>query len=315
MPSLATILIDGNGNGPRDWSSQDFSDVDEGISSADAAHIISLAGTDSNDTSFTIGSFPTDLGHVDSLSFDIRYRQSGRVDDTLGLSVRIMSGSTILAAEDILGDFQTVSSDIQTTTFINSGTVAFTYVNAAPLPDLWESAELEIRQIYTTSGGDDGAEIHVDTVDITGEYTQETTSGYAYTFGNTGVSSTDTTDGYAYTFGNLGTTLTDSTEGYAYTFALISLVVVQAIENEQSRTIRINSIIQPVDQVIENEQALGITPEGEVRVSQTVLEVGIIPNPEVRVSQYFIEVVIGEGPWVVGSVGMREGFLGGRWVG
>lgn len=171
MADMGTILVDGDGTSPRAWDSQSYADIDEGISSADGSYAYHAPLKDlSDDTSFTLAAVPSDLSNVDTLSYNLRYAQSGRSDDDLYLGVRIVNGATILAAADAGGSFEEVGP-ITNTSFSNSGATGFTYVNTGAAKSLWDDAIVELRARNVGTKAGDNAQIRCDTVEFTGTYT------------------------------------------------------------------------------------------------------------------------------------------------
>lgn len=175
MTSTGNILIDGDGSSPRAWASQNYSTIDEavGTSGEDSDYVAATDDTNNNDTSFTLGAVPGDFGTMNSLQYNIRYRQQGRDasrPDIYGLDIRVVSGATILAAADLAGTFQTVAADITSTSFASSGLVSFTYVNAGAGASIWNAAVVEFRQTYTKNSGGDIGHVEVSSFHLLGDY-------------------------------------------------------------------------------------------------------------------------------------------------
>lgn len=181
MPALPSpILINGNGVGPRQWTTQGFTAVDEGISAADGQIIRGASpggsenrGTDL-DTSFTLTDMPSDFGTMADLSWQVRYQADNATgDDTLTLGIRIVNGALILAAADSGGTFQTVRTGLNSTwptTQTNSPVTAFTYVNTTASRATWNGAEVELRSTHSQDMGPDDNTCIVDTLQFTGNY-------------------------------------------------------------------------------------------------------------------------------------------------
>ena len=179
MADLGTILVNADStNGPREWASQSYLNIDEGISAADGAAIGDNANPSGGDfltTSFLL-EFPTDLQDVDTLSFNIRYRVTGAQTNDRDLLIRIVddtSAGYTLAGATVTGNYQSIETAISNTTFANSGSTAFTYVrtDTTTRPNAWQTARLEIRLNITRNKGGDTNGIEVDTVELTGTYT------------------------------------------------------------------------------------------------------------------------------------------------
>lgn len=113
-----------------------------------------------------------------TLSWAVEYRQSARVDDTLGLDIRVMSGATVLAAADAAGTYAAVSSAITSATDVTTGPTAFAFVNTSASAATWAAGQVDLRQRYTVSMAADAASVQVDFVQLTGTYTATTTQGF-----------------------------------------------------------------------------------------------------------------------------------------
>lgn len=114
---------------------------------------------------------PFDFETMDSgLQITVEYRQAGRSDDQLGLSVRIVNGGTILAASDAGGTFQTVNGNVLNTADTTT-TPTFGFVNTTASKAVWDGAVVELNQNYSQNMGPDNARIEVDTILLVGTYT------------------------------------------------------------------------------------------------------------------------------------------------
>ena len=179
MTALSTILVNGNGTGPRNWNTQASTDIDDGIAGADGNEIVAASGTQNRntslDTSFLTAVLESDIGNVDTLSYDVRYRANNSTgDDTVTFGVRIMSGATVLAAFDSGGAFQTVLQALNSawhTTLQNKGVTAFTFVNTTATQAQWDAAEIEFRSTHAANMSPDDNWVIVDDVELTGTYT------------------------------------------------------------------------------------------------------------------------------------------------
>jgi len=172
MADIGTLLIDGAGT-TQVWLTNDYTDIDEGITGADGAYIAALNRVQGTyDSMYTFGNTPADTSNVDTLFYNIRWRtNSTRSDDLNELSLRIVNGATVLAATDGAGNFQVAVTNGSSTSFANTGAVEFSYVNTGASKSTWDGAEVEIRADYTKTSGWDDAEFWVDTLEFTGTYT------------------------------------------------------------------------------------------------------------------------------------------------
>lgn len=123
-------------------------------------------------TSFALDDVDTDFLSMDTASWTIEYRQQNRADDTVGLSLRVMSGAIVLAADDSGGTFVTVNSNVTNTTDTTDGPTSFAYVNTGATETDWNNATVEIQQTYSKTKGNDGVRIDVDMFELTGTYSQ-----------------------------------------------------------------------------------------------------------------------------------------------
>jgi len=113
-----------------------------------------------------------DFVTMDTLSIDVEYSLTGPGDDDVQqLLVRIMNGTTVLAAADSGGTFKELVANVTNTTDTNTGAIAFDYVNTTASKTTWDGASVEIEQIYTKNKGNDNVAIRVDHVIISGTYT------------------------------------------------------------------------------------------------------------------------------------------------
>jgi hypothetical protein len=173
MPTLNILRANGDGTGLRQWTTQSFLSVDEGIAAADGLVITNNqnpSGTVSYVTTFQLNDVNGDFKNILNLSWQIRYRVIGAQTNTRNISVRIVSGGVILAALNSIGDFQDIAGRITNTSFVNSPITAFGYINTIADKSLWDNAEAEIRLTVTRSMGGDTNGIAVDTFEFTGQY-------------------------------------------------------------------------------------------------------------------------------------------------
>ncbi len=167
-----------------------FALVDEVVASANDADYIrgpsgaaATGGTQVYDAGIT--NMPTDFVDMTSLSYNIRYRQFSRVDDTLGLTLLVESsgGTAYTNTVTIAG--------ITTTAFTSSGVTAFTLTSAglAATKADWDAAVLVVGQTYTASMGNDNAYVAISAIEITGVYDAASTVTRTATGSGTGSSS------------------------------------------------------------------------------------------------------------------------------
>jgi hypothetical protein len=109
---------------------------------------------------------------MDSLTYNVEYSLVNAFgDDTNDLSIRIMSGASVLAALDAGGTAEVVALNITSSTDTNSGVVSFTYVNTTATTAQWNAATVELTQTNGQTKGGDGNAIRVDHVIFDGVYT------------------------------------------------------------------------------------------------------------------------------------------------
>jgi len=165
-----------------------------------------------------------DLASMDTLTFDVEYSLTAAGDDDIQeLLIRIMNGTTVLAAADSGGTFQQISANVTNTTDTNSGATSFTYVNTGASKTDWNGASVELQQIYTKNKGNDGVAIRVDHVIFDGTYTQATSStldAVTQTYTLTGIAAD-----FAFNYGVTAQTQTYALTGQAATFQRAEVMV------------------------------------------------------------------------------------------
>jgi hypothetical protein len=128
---------------------------------------------------------PTDFVTMRSgLKIQLRYGWNA-YDATLStwpsLNVRIVSGTTILAASDTGTGFQNVAALITTTTPTNTTDVNFGFVNTTADKTAWDSAVVEILIERARNKGGNTNEQRVFALSVTGEYNAlDTTTRYFF---------------------------------------------------------------------------------------------------------------------------------------
>ena len=179
MATLSTLLPDGD-SAVGSWTTDSggttnlYLKIDEGIAGAvdTTDYIIAPSNTTNSDYKCTLGDVNSDFGSMLTLKYQTRHCQVGLVDDSLGLSIRIMSGATVLAAGTAGGAFESADSNITSTTFINTGLKNWGYVNTTATKAEWNAAVLEIRQVWTAQmTADASVRLKVSAIEITGTYT------------------------------------------------------------------------------------------------------------------------------------------------
>lgn len=176
MTALPTLVVDGNGDGtthqPRDWATQDYTNIDEGIAAADGVTILSpIAAT--GKTSFTLEAFPADLDNVDTLTITVRCASPQRVDDLNTIFAKLIdpADGSLLAGGTSVDDMQLVKIN-PATTQTDYGPITFADVTTTATKAQWDSAILILHVGYSAVGDPDFlVAIRVDTIDIDGTYT------------------------------------------------------------------------------------------------------------------------------------------------
>ena len=164
MPSLPTL----HAASPLDSDDGSYFDFSEDASAINQDH-----GLDN---------MPSDFGSMDTgLTFRVQARmQNAGGDDTYALQIRIVGpapDSTVLAAATSGGTREVVSANVRTdagatdTDLPVAGAGTFTFVNTSANKALWDSALVEIAQVYTQDMAKDANHIQVDLVTFTGTYT------------------------------------------------------------------------------------------------------------------------------------------------
>jgi len=201
MATLNTLLVNANSvNGTRNWNTNmDYTNIDETIAGADAAAIIdNTNGSTSQVASFLLSAVNADLGNIDTLSWQIRYRVNGAQINTRNLYVRIVreSDGTVLAANTSGGAFQLVEAGVSNTTFSNSTVTGFNYVNTSANKTAWNDARIEFQNTVSKYHGGDSNGMEIDTVEITGTYTIYVGADFTKLKVNVGDVWKDGADGY-----------------------------------------------------------------------------------------------------------------------
>jgi hypothetical protein len=145
------------------------------LNASDNVYLTFTASTTGEVLSRAAAPTNTDVGNVLTLSWRVEAGRTTAGDDTFVLAIRVMSGTTVLAAADSGGTFSNVAT-IPTGTTADSvyGPTAFAYVNTTASAAQWAAATVELRQTFTANMGTDGAAIKVDHVQFTGTYNIQT---------------------------------------------------------------------------------------------------------------------------------------------
>jgi hypothetical protein len=180
MATLNTLLVNGDSaGGPRNWASQAFGSIDEGIAGADGTAIGDNTNANATlDTSFLLSEVNADFGNMDTLLWQVRRRVIGAQTNTRSLLIRIVkeADGAVLAAADSGGTFQSVEDGITNTTFDNGTATAFTFVDTSATKDDWNDGRVEVRLVIVKSMAGDANGVEVDTLELTGTYTEEAVS-------------------------------------------------------------------------------------------------------------------------------------------
>jgi hypothetical protein len=179
--STTTLPTTGVGDSaaPNDWTSAP-NGVLQLIGSANdanfAADTSNSPGTSTQVQGYELGDMPTGVGlffaSMNSLSIQIRYGWASSFTNRTwnSLSARVMSGATVLAANDSGGTFETVASSITNTSPANSSVVSFTYVNTGATKAQWDAGIVEMQISTTRSGGGSSVARRVYALEVTGQY-------------------------------------------------------------------------------------------------------------------------------------------------
>ena len=142
------------------------------LNASDAARAEFVNATTPQVLSYALDNVDTNFDTMDTLTFSIQYRLSeASVDDTFDLNIRIVNGATILAAANSGGTFQSVASNITTTTDTYNTATGFTYVNTTADKATWDGASVELQHNVGKSKGWDGVVIEANHAIFDGTYT------------------------------------------------------------------------------------------------------------------------------------------------
>ena len=124
------------------------------------------------DQGWALADMPSDFASMSTLSIQLRYGwdDAPGLSDWTALEARIMSGTTVLAGSTSGGGFQSVATNITTTTPTNSAVISFAYVNADADKSTWDAGVLEIRIGRNRNKGGSTAEQRVYATQATGTY-------------------------------------------------------------------------------------------------------------------------------------------------
>jgi hypothetical protein len=184
--TLPTLTV-GNAAAPNEWSSAPNGALTAiGASGQDTnfGHVSeNLTGTRTYVQGWELADTPADFLGMATLTIQLRYAWSAYATSATWplLAARIVSGTTILAAADSGGAFESVATSITTTTPTNSSVVSFTYINTAANKAAWDAAVLEIRIDRTRSGGGNTNQQRVFAAEATGTYVAVTSVSVATT--------------------------------------------------------------------------------------------------------------------------------------
>lgn len=172
MATLTPLTV-GNAAAPSEWTTAGNGAL--GDNSDATFGSVTTNATDDYDQGWELANVDADLGNVDTLSIVLRYRwvtaPANTTWPTLAARVMASDGTTVLAAADSGGTFETVASNITTTTITNSASVPFTHVNTTANKTTWDGAVVQIRISRVRSKGGDSSAQAVYEADLTGTYT------------------------------------------------------------------------------------------------------------------------------------------------
>ena len=162
--------------------------IDEAISSANDADYVRGAGSSSDNATESLildmTNMPSDFKSITDISYNIRYRQFSRVDDTISFNIWLerADGTDLTNVVSI--------NNVTTTAFTNSGVTAFTLTTAGTngTKTDWDGVRLVIQQVYSASMAADGGYIAISAVEITGNYTAFSTLSRTASSSGTGSS-------------------------------------------------------------------------------------------------------------------------------
>lgn len=149
------------------------------LDAEDASYSSFTASTNNEVISVANLSMPADFATMDTLTASCRANVFNYSDDTVSFRIRIMNGSTVLAASGSAGGMITLITTAGwngATNVDKNQTGVFNYVNTTATKAQWEGATVEIQQGYSASMANDGANIRADRVWFDGTYAAGTPS-------------------------------------------------------------------------------------------------------------------------------------------
>lgn len=155
-----------------------YAEIDEGIGTENTG--IKVANSASH-YFCNLTAVPGDLGNgsVTALTYRIRVKQSGYVDDDVQFkcAIRDQAGTPQVLAGAASGNYSVTTSpeiivaNVTSTTYVNSGTVTPTYLNTGATAAQWGQAQLQIRSFQVATKGSDSVTFFVDAVELIVTYT------------------------------------------------------------------------------------------------------------------------------------------------
>jgi hypothetical protein len=134
-----------------------------------------------------LNSLPSDFKTMNSLSIQLRFGWSATPTNTTWplLAAKIVNSGvteTILAAATSGGDYQSIQTNITTTTATNSSVISFSFLDTAAEKSLWDNNAfvlIGIDRVRNKGGGTEEQRVYA--LSLTGEYTAlDTTTKYFF---------------------------------------------------------------------------------------------------------------------------------------
>lgn len=218
---------------------------------------------------------PSDFQSADSITVSVEASLTGTViDDVYTLRARITNGGTILAAADVGGTYQNITSSLTSTDNLYS--LGFSYINTAATKADWDGASIQLQQGYLKSNGGDGLAIRMDYVYLTGTYTQAAAS----------LSKTTTLAGLLQKTQSLQVQQNAALQK-AFTFALNldTPLGVQVISSVTLNSIMMKNILQTVQVETALQKSTALTINSSAAFAKTKLQLTNINSLLAQVSQ------------------------------
>lgn len=164
----------GNGTLARNWFSQSYLNIDEGIAAADGATIVAASPISNNRnvrlvTSFLLEPTPSDFVSMTTVAFSVRWRADNNVgDDSCWLGIRIVTNNGIgqLAEWRYLGGNRNDLCPIVLTNTVTPNAA----IGGNNIKTVWDECQMEVESFHQANMGANDNTFIVDAIEVVGTY-------------------------------------------------------------------------------------------------------------------------------------------------